>query len=131
MVRASYAAQIGFLDTRFDPLYSKEVDWCFRFRKAGWKVIHLPQAHVIHLGGVTMKRASMRRLERIYEKKALFFRKHFSPATLWVYKISLFFTSLAKTLLWSLNYLVNYKNRAEIKEQLRTFWNLTRRALSL
>ena len=51
VVRGSVAQQVGYLDTRFDPLYSEEVDWCYRINKAGWKIFHLPSAEVIHLGG--------------------------------------------------------------------------------
>ena len=47
-VRASAAAEVGLLDERFF-LYSEEVDWCRRFRTAGWRVVYLPSAEVDHL----------------------------------------------------------------------------------
>jgi N-acetylglucosaminyl-diphospho-decaprenol L-rhamnosyltransferase len=102
MVRASAAQQVGLLDTRFDPLYSEEVDWCYRFIQAGWKVIHLPQAKVIHLGEVSGRRASPIRYERIYQKKTTFFRKHFGEKSAREYKASLFLVNLVKSLYWAL-----------------------------
>ena len=131
MVRSAFVEKVGVLDTQFDPLYSEEVDWCMRFRKAGWKVYHLPEARVIHLGGVTMKRASMRRFERIYEKKALFFRKHFGPGAVLAYKVTLFLSNLGKSLLWGTRYIFSRQSRPEIIEEVQAHWNLTRRALFL
>ena len=93
--------KIGYLDTRFDPLYSEEVDWCYRIWKAGWKIFHLPDAKVIHLGGATMNRHPVKRYERIFEKKALFFRKHHGIVALTLYKVSLFGINLVKSIVWA------------------------------
>lgn len=128
MVRASAAKTIGLLDTNFDPLYSEEVDWCFRFKRAGWKVYHLPAAQVVHLGGATMERASMGRYERIYEKKGLFFKKHYGMGALIIYKITLFISNMGKTISWLILWSLG-KDGA--KEEVRTHWNLVRRIPSL
>jgi N-acetylglucosaminyl-diphospho-decaprenol L-rhamnosyltransferase len=32
-------------------LFSEETDWCFRFRRAGWRVLFYPGAEVTHVGG--------------------------------------------------------------------------------
>jgi len=50
IARAEAAAQVGGLDERFF-LYSEETDWCFRFHKAGWKVVHLPTMSITHHTG--------------------------------------------------------------------------------
>jgi GT2 family glycosyltransferase len=126
MVRASAAETIGYLDTRFDPLYSEETDWCFRFRKAGWKVYHLPAAQVIHLEARTMNRSPVKRYERIFEKKAVFFRKHYGPGTVALYKVCLFGVNLAKALVWSLLWAVK-KEGARAESHIH--WNMVRRAL--
>ena len=128
LVRTAAAEKVGFLDTRFDPLYSEEVDWCFRIRKAGWKVYHLPTAQVIHLGGATMNRMPIRRYERIFEKKALFFRKHYGPGTVAVYKFSLWGINLAKALVWSALWGIG---RDGAGDEARTHWHMVRRALFL
>lgn len=50
LVRRAAIDEVGGLDERFF-LFSEEVDWCYRFRRAGWKVIFTPTAEVVHVGG--------------------------------------------------------------------------------
>lgn len=54
-VRARAARDLGLFDERYF-LYSEEVDWCRRFRAAGWRVVYLPAAEVAHLEGGTSRR---------------------------------------------------------------------------
>jgi GT2 family glycosyltransferase len=51
-VRAAAAADVGLFDERFF-LYSEEVDWCRRFRAAGWRVVYLPHVEVMHHEGAS------------------------------------------------------------------------------
>jgi GT2 family glycosyltransferase/glycosyltransferase involved in cell wall biosynthesis len=50
IARAEALADVGPLDERFF-LYSEEIDWCYRFRRAGWTVSHLPVMTVTHHTG--------------------------------------------------------------------------------
>ncbi len=52
LVRREAIAEVGGLDERFF-LFSEEVDWCYRFRQASWKVIFTPAAEVVHVGGAS------------------------------------------------------------------------------
>ena len=49
-VRAAAAAEVGLFDESFF-MYSEELDWCRRFRAAGWRVAYVPSAEVVHLEG--------------------------------------------------------------------------------
>ena len=49
-VRAAAAAEVGLFDEGFF-MYSEELDWCRRFRAAGWRVAYVPSAEVMHLEG--------------------------------------------------------------------------------
>jgi N-acetylglucosaminyl-diphospho-decaprenol L-rhamnosyltransferase len=53
-VRAEAARQVGVFDERFF-LYSEELDWCRRFRAAGWRVVYYPEAEVVHLEGASTR----------------------------------------------------------------------------
>ena len=53
-VRAEAARQAGLFDERFF-LYSEELDWCRRFRAAGWRVVYCAEAEVVHLEGASTR----------------------------------------------------------------------------
>ena len=52
LVRRTAAGEVGLFDESFF-MFSEEVDWMTRFRRAGWKVLFYPQAEVVHVGGAT------------------------------------------------------------------------------
>ena len=49
LVRSEAVREVGLVDDDFF-LFSEEVDWCYRFRRAGWKVLYYPGARVTHVG---------------------------------------------------------------------------------
>jgi N-acetylglucosaminyl-diphospho-decaprenol L-rhamnosyltransferase len=52
LVRREAVADVGPLDEAFF-LFSEEVDWAYRFRQAGWKVLFYPGAECVHVGGAS------------------------------------------------------------------------------
>jgi N-acetylglucosaminyl-diphospho-decaprenol L-rhamnosyltransferase len=48
LVRREAADEVGLFDEDYF-LFSEEVDWCWRFRKQGWKVLFFPGAEVMHV----------------------------------------------------------------------------------
>jgi len=50
VVRREAAEKVGVLDKGYF-MYCEETDWCMRIRAAGWEVVFVPQARVVHLGG--------------------------------------------------------------------------------
>jgi GT2 family glycosyltransferase len=52
LVRRDAIEQVGLLDEDFF-LFSEETDWCYRFRRAGWKVLFYPGAEFVHVGGAS------------------------------------------------------------------------------
>lgn len=49
MVRSEAISSVGLMDENYF-FYCEEIDWCKRFKNAGWKVVFYPQAQVVHLG---------------------------------------------------------------------------------
>ena len=47
-VRYEAVQQVGNLDEDTFFMYSEEIDWCKRFRNAGWQIFYTPEAEVIH-----------------------------------------------------------------------------------
>lgn len=58
LLRRAAVEQVGGLDERFF-FYAEDVDWCKRFRDAGWKVVYCPVASVTHFGGASSANAPL------------------------------------------------------------------------
>jgi N-acetylglucosaminyl-diphospho-decaprenol L-rhamnosyltransferase len=52
LVRTEAADVVGLFDEDFF-MFSEETDWLYRFRQAGWKVMFVPDAEVVHVGGAS------------------------------------------------------------------------------
>jgi N-acetylglucosaminyl-diphospho-decaprenol L-rhamnosyltransferase len=52
LVRREAADAVGLFDEDFF-MFSEEVDWMTRFRRAGWSVVFFPEAEVVHVGGAS------------------------------------------------------------------------------
>lgn len=49
LVRRDVIDMIGGIDERFF-IYWEETEWCVRAARAGWKIVHVPQAEIWHKG---------------------------------------------------------------------------------
>jgi GT2 family glycosyltransferase len=75
-VRREVVDQIGPIDEDYF-FFLEETDWCHRIRAQGWKVVHLPDARVIHLyGESTKKKVPLRTRIEYYRSRYTFFRKN-------------------------------------------------------
>lgn len=79
VARREVLEQVGGLDESFF-MYSEELDWCRRIRAAGWKVLYLPEAKVVHHEGKSSERDPRHRHEYFQESKCRYFHKHHGPA---------------------------------------------------
>jgi N-acetylglucosaminyl-diphospho-decaprenol L-rhamnosyltransferase len=52
LVRREAADVVGLFDEDFF-MFSEEVDWMTRFRRAGWSIVFFPGAEVVHVGGAS------------------------------------------------------------------------------
>jgi N-acetylglucosaminyl-diphospho-decaprenol L-rhamnosyltransferase len=52
LVRREAVDAVGLFDEDFF-MFSEEVDWMTRFRRAGWSVMFFPDAEVVHIGGAS------------------------------------------------------------------------------
>jgi len=75
LVRREAWQEVGTLDEAFF-MYSEELDWCRRFRQAGWEVVHLPQAVVMHYEGRSSEQVIAARHIHFETSKILYFRKY-------------------------------------------------------
>lgn len=88
LTRRSVLDRVGGFDPAFF-LYFEDIDLCYRMREAGYSLVYLPEAEVIHHGGgITSRRKTDSRFQ--YRKSQVYFYdKHNSPLSLCLLKLFL------------------------------------------
>lgn len=84
-VRKKVIDEIGGLDEDYF-MYTEDTDFCYRAKKAGWKVVYNPKWSIVHLGG-TSSNAEYPIISE-YKSLKLFYKKHFPS---WQYPLLRFF----------------------------------------
>ncbi|MGQ9637797.1 MAG: glycosyltransferase family 2 protein [Thermodesulfobacteriota bacterium] len=75
MVRKKAIEEVGLLDEDYF-LFFEETDWCYRMKKAGWKIYHVPKVKVFHFQGKSVEKEKVRSKVEYYRSRYLFFKKH-------------------------------------------------------
>jgi GT2 family glycosyltransferase len=75
MVKREAFAQVGMLDEDYF-LFLEETDWCYRMKKAGWKIYHVPQVEVYHFQGKSAEKIKKRAKVEYYRSRYHFFKKN-------------------------------------------------------
>ncbi len=82
LVRRAVIEQVGMLDERFF-YYWEETEWCIRTKRAGWHIVHVPQAKLWHKG---VQRDYQPKPSVAYyntRNKLLMMKKHQAPPIVW------------------------------------------------
>lgn len=77
MVRKEVIEQVGLMDENFI-MYGDDLDWCFRIKKAGWKVYYVPLAQIIHYGGRSSQKLPYKGILWFYKAAFIFYKKHYA-----------------------------------------------------
>jgi len=92
LVRREAINTVGLMDERFF-MYAEETDWCYRFKRAGYKLMFTPDVKIIHLGAASSNQVRPQMIMQWRISALLYFRKHKNLLTYgmaWVL-INLFF----------------------------------------
>jgi GT2 family glycosyltransferase len=79
LVRAEAIAQAGLLDTRFF-MYGEDLDWAYRIKNAGWRVLYDPGVEIMHVKRAAARKSPRAQVE-FYRAMDLFYRKHYASST--------------------------------------------------
>lgn len=127
LVRRQVIQQVGVLDEGFF-MYSEEMDWCRRIRQAGWKVVYLPEAQVIHYGGKSSDQVAAQRHIYFQTSKVRYFRKHHGALTAGVLRVALLTMYAGQLALEAAKGALGHK-RALRRERVRAYWQVLRSGL--
>lgn len=77
LVRREAMAEVGVMDDAYF-VYAEEADWCWRFRKAGWRCSFTPEARIVHHdgGGRSTSQVRARMYVQLQKSILIFHRKN-------------------------------------------------------
>ena len=75
MVKAEVIQQVGLLDEGYF-MYCEEMDWCLCIRNAGWQILALPSAQIVHHEGQSSKQVRWTSFVRLWRSRLRFYSKH-------------------------------------------------------
>jgi GT2 family glycosyltransferase len=94
LIRRRAMDTVGLIDDRYF-MYGDDIDWCLRFRKAGWQVAFDAEAEAIHYGGGTTAGAPVYFYVEMQKANLQYWEKHHSRpaqiaflASLWAHEVS-------------------------------------------
>jgi len=118
---------VGGLDENFF-MYSEELDWCRRAKEAGWHVVYLPMAKVVHHGGKSSEQVEAQRHIYFQASKVRYFRKHHGATTALVLQVFLLANYGSQLLLEALKGLLGHKRELR-RARVRAYWQVLRSGL--
>jgi GT2 family glycosyltransferase len=95
LVRREAAQQVGLFDEGYF-MYSEEVDWCYRFRQAGWITLYNPAVQAVHVWGGSSQQMRTEMFLQMHRSKIRFFREHYGRASALMLKWIMTFGALLR-----------------------------------
>jgi GT2 family glycosyltransferase len=77
VVRRKVVDTVGGLDEGFF-MYAEDVDWCYRIKQAGWRVVYFPEARIMHHIGQSTRLVPYSMIFQRHKSMWRFYRKHYS-----------------------------------------------------
>lgn len=129
MARREVYEQIGGLDEGY-VMYSEEVDWCRRAKNAGWRVVYLGTARIIHHGGKSTEQVVARSHIYFQQSKLRYFRKYHGWLTAQLLRCFLLCNYFWQLALEVFKSVLGHK-RAMRAERIRAYWQVLRSGLKV
>jgi len=77
LLRREVVDEVGGLDEDYF-MYGEDIDWCFRIKRANWKVAYVGDTDIIHYKGASSRKESFRMNYHFHRAMVLFHTKHLS-----------------------------------------------------
>jgi GT2 family glycosyltransferase len=122
LVRRKSIKEVGAMDERFF-MYGEETDWCYRFKKAGWKVLYAPEGEIVHLGGQSTAQKAGEMIVQLRISILQFIGKHYGRLTFYIaYLLTIIFFSV-RLPVWCFIGFVNPVKRKRSLIQCKAYWH--------
>jgi GT2 family glycosyltransferase len=123
VVRKKAIDKVGLLDEDYF-FYLEETDWCLRFKKQGWKIVHYPGAEIYHRQGQSIKKVHIKGRIEYWKSRYIFFRKHRRRVARVALRAGLFIRICLNFLLLVLLNLAVYFSNKNSRQKLKLYASL-------
>jgi GT2 family glycosyltransferase len=113
MVRRTVLDAVGPLDEQF-PLYYEDVDWCYRIRSSGWRIMFWPGTSVIHIGGASTRAIYKTAVRQMHLSLVRYFAKHYGAKAADQARALSIFAIPSHIALWVVNYIFRPSDRPSL-----------------
>ncbi|HSD85285.1 MAG TPA: glycosyltransferase family 2 protein, partial [Anaerolineae bacterium] len=120
--------RVGVYDAQNFFMYSEELDLCRRVKEAGWKIMYLPEAQVIHHVGQSSDQAVAARHIYFQTSKVHYFHKWHGPLPATVLRVFLLGSYVWQIGLEGVKGLIGSK-RGLRKQRVKVYWQVVRTGL--
>jgi GT2 family glycosyltransferase len=135
LVRKKVVQEVGLLDENYF-MYFEDTDWCYRITRAGWKVVFLPDAKVIHLGGISAAKSNRglfydRTLTReLFDSLFYYFRKFHGGFSVLILRILILLSLVMRMLKWIFAFMFRRITEKEFSYKMWSFSQMIKYCLT-
>jgi len=135
LVRKKAMQEVGLLDKNYF-MYFEDTDWCYRFARAGWKVVFLPDAKVIHLGGASAAKSNRGPFydktltKEFFNSLFYYFKKFHGCFSVLILRIFIFISLVMRMLKWISAFMFRRINEKEFSYKMRSFSQMIKYCLT-
>jgi GT2 family glycosyltransferase len=127
MVRHEVIDEVGLMDEAYF-MYSEELDWCRRIKDAGWRIVFLPSAEIIHHVGKSSEQAIVQRHINFNKAKLRYFRKYHGRLQADSLRFWLLLNYVGQIALEAGKGAIGHKRKLR-KQRIRAYWDVLRSGL--
>jgi len=128
MIRRRVVDSVGPLDESFF-MYSEELDWCRRIKDAGWDIVYLPEAAIVHHEGKSSEQVIPARHVYFQSSKIHYAEKYHGRWLGLALRGWIMVQYLWQTVVEGLKWLIGHR-RALRASRIRAYWQVIRSGLS-
>lgn len=72
--------EVGLLDETYF-MYGEDLDWCYRFKLYGWRIVYVADAVVHHIKRASSRQRPTQSIINFYDAMRIFFRRYYAATT--------------------------------------------------
>ena len=80
LVRGAVVREVGLLDEAYF-MYGEDLDWAYRIKEYGWKIMYVPSVTVHHYKRASSRQRPFGSIRAFYAAMRVFHRKHYAATT--------------------------------------------------